>query len=201
MTPTTDPQKRVPRGKRAAAWLAAAGAVGGLVTASPGLVSFLHKWEDGGAPIRVAYADRLANGLPTTCYGMTSSVTSRPVYVGDAWSEQECAEEFGAVLDKTQDRLIECFEQKPPQSVFDAATSHAHNFGVGATCASTAMQAWGRGEWLRGCELLAYTPDGKPNWSSVKTGVKLADGRPEMRFVPGLHNRRRDESKLCKSGL
>jgi GH24 family phage-related lysozyme (muramidase) len=200
MTTPAD-QRRVPRGKRAAAWLAAAGAVGGLITASPDLTAFLHQWEDGGKQIRTVYADKLAQGLPTACNGLTNHTSRKPVVVGETWTEEECAAEFGHVLQADQRQIIECFEQRPPQSVFDAASTLSHNVGAGMACRSQAMQAWGRGEWNRGCELLAYTPDGKPNWSSRKTGRKLADGRPEMVFQQGLHNRRVAEMRLCKRDL
>mgnify|MGYP000984499617 FL=1 len=39
-----------------------------------------------------------------------------------------------------------------------------------------------------GCNLIARTPDGRPNWSNAG-GV----------YVQGLQNRRQAESKLCKS--
>lgn len=164
-------------------------------------MEFLHTWEDGGKAIRVAYADKLAGGLPTTCGGLTNHTSRKPVVVGETWTEEECAAEKNYVVTVTQRSLIECFETRPPQSVFDAFGSHAHNFGFGTTCASQALAAWNRGEPQRACELLAYTPDGRPNWGSVKTGKRLADGRPEMRFVQGLHNRRIAEAKLCKKDL
>lgn len=201
MTKPADAQRRVPRGRRAAAWLAAAGAAGGLVTASPELLGFLHQWEDGGKPIRVVYADKLAGGLPTTCGGLTNHTSRKPVVVGETWTEEECAAEKAYVVETTQRSLIECFEIRPPQSVLDAFSSHAHNFGFGTTCTSQAMHAWNRGEANRACELLAYTPDGKPNWSSVQTGRRLPDGRPELRFVQGLHNRRMAEARMCKGDL
>ena len=86
-----------------------------------------------------------------------------------------------------EDKLAICFTRLPPQSVFDAATSHAWNFGVGKTCSSAAMKQWNFGNYLLGCQLLAFQYDGTtPNWS-------LSDGK----FVQGLHNRRLDEKKVC----
>ena len=196
----TPPSKAPPKGRRAAAWVGVATAAGTLVATSPTLMGFLHQWEDGGKDIRTVYADKLAGGLPTTCGGLTNHTSRKPVVVGETWTEEECAIEKNYVVGTGQERLIECFEVKPPQSVFDAFSSHAHNFGNGTTCASQALAAWNRGDPQRACELLAYTPDGKPNWASVRIGTK-PDGRPELRFVQGLHNRRVAEMKLCRRDL
>ena len=83
--------------------------------------------------------------------------------------------------------LALCFKKLPPQSTFDAATSHAWNFGVGKTCTSSAMKQWNQGNYKLGCQLIAYQYDGTtPNWS-------FSDGK----FVKGLHNRRVDEMQTC----
>ncbi|WP_289281582.1 hypothetical protein, partial [Methylophaga sp. UBA5088] len=55
-----------------------AGVIGGLVLASQPLMDFLSKWEGGSGGMTV-YADNLANGLPTTCHGITKYVTDEPV--------------------------------------------------------------------------------------------------------------------------
>ena len=88
----------------------------------------------------------------------------------------------------------------PPQSVFDAATSHAWNNGTAATCGSLAMQAWNAGNWELGCRRLAFSDGGSRVWSYVKTGKMLPNGRPEYRFVQGLANRRDAEYQLCLTG-
>lgn len=171
----------------------------GLLLGTAAVAAFIGMWEggkqaDGSA---VAYADRLAAGLPTVCGGLTRHVTSTPIVVGERWPADKClAEEQRAVM-QIQSRLEQCFASMPPQSVFDAATSHAWNFGVSATCGSQAMQAWKLGEWALGCHRIALSDAGKPVWSYVKTGRKLPDGRPEMRFVQGLANRRAAEQRLC----
>ena len=74
------------------------------------------------------------------------------------------------------------------------ATSHAWNNGVGNTCASQAMVAWNAGDWALGCWRLGVSDSGKPVWSYVRTGRMLPDGKPEMRFVQGLANRRAAET-------
>ena len=184
---------------------AAAAAAAGLMLAAPPLVSFLHLWEDGAKPFPkdgyVVYADRLAGGLPTTCFGMTRHVTTVPVVVGERWSLQKCEEQYAQAITRLQSELLKCFEIIPPQSVFDAATSHGWNNGAGNTCGSGAMRAWNQGRWLEGCNLLSRAPDGTPVWSYVRTGRTLPNGKPEMRFVQGLANRRNAETSMCKDGL
>src|SRR5690625_4555932 len=79
---------------------------------------------------------------------------------------------------ETQRALQKCVTAPVPQSVFDALTSHAHNFGWPRTCASQAVMAINRGDLETGCDRLAYGPDGRPVWAYVGT-----------KYVQGLHNR------------
>ena len=179
---------------------------GSLILASAALVGgngLLDKWEPAkGTPeaALVVYADKLAQGLPTVCNGVTKHVSSRPVIVGDVWTKEQCAQEETQALEKVQIKLAGCFTVLPLQSVFDAATSHAWNNGVGATCSSLAMKAWNQSNWNLGCTRIAYSDAGNRVWSYVKTG-KIVNGKPEMKFVQGLANRRDDEMRLCKEGI
>ena len=162
---------------------------GSLVLASAGALGILHKWEPAkGKPDAhlIVYADKLAQGLPTVCSGITKHVATIPVIVGEKWTEEMCKEQESQALEKVQSALVKCFKTLPPQSTFDAATSHAWNFGVSKTCSSQSMKQWNLGNYKLGCTLIASTPDGKPNWS-------FSDGK----FVQGLQNRRQDEVKLC----
>ena len=167
-----------------------AGVAAGLVLASAALMGLLHKWEEGPKRQLTVYADKLAGGLPTVCSGITRHITTTPIIVGETWTEEKCEREERAAAAKIQREILGCFERTPPQEVFDAASSHAWNFGAPKTCGSQAMQQWNAGNWAYGCLLMAYTPTGKPNWSS-------AGGR----FYPGLFNRRKDEMAMCLSGL
>src|SRR5690606_24138545 len=133
----------------------------------------------------------------TVCRGLTRHVTDTPIIVGDVWSKAKCDAEEAKALAKVQGRLINCFWVTPSQSVFDAASSHAWNFGVVATCGSVAMQHWRQGDWQTGCERIARASDGRRVWSYVKTGKTLPNGKPEYRFIQGLANRRDDEVALC----
>lgn len=165
----------------------------GLLLGTAAVAMFIGVWE--GGKLRdgssVAYADRLANGLPTVCAGLTRHITDTPIVVGERWTAEKCLAEEQKAIAKVQLSLERCFEAQPPQSVFDAATSHAWNFGVSATCGSLAMKAWKEGEWALGCRRLAFSDAGRPVWSYVRG----ADG--QMKFVRGLANRRSAEFKLC----
>ena len=173
-------------------------ATGAVVLASAGLIKFLGDWEGRGTKV---YADPLANGLPTACGGITKYTSPIPVVVGEEWPEEVCQELLRAVVVKGQARLVDCLEGEVTQPILDAFSSHGHNFGEDATCKSTAVQLVNAGRLREGCLALSQTPSGKPNWSSIKTGRTLPNGRPEYQFVQGLHNRRKAETAMCLSGV
>lgn len=176
---------------------------GSLVLASAGSVAMLEKWEPAkgkpGAEL-VVYADHLAKGLPTVCNGITKHVSTIPVVVGEVWTKEMCREQEDNAIIKIQIQLANCFKILPPQSVFDSAFDHAWNNDVVATCNSASMTSWNRGNWLLGCNRLAYKEDGSPNWASVKD-KKKADGTWTYKFVQGLHNRGIDRVKNCTKDL
>lgn len=163
----------------------AAIAAAGLTVCTAGLYQFLGKWE--GESQYTVYADKLANGIPTVCRGITHWVTDTPIIVGEVWSREKCEAEEKAAIVAVQSNLILCFNSRyPPQSVFDMATSHAWNVGVRNTCASQAMKAWQAGDWELGCRRLQVSDGGKLVWV-------YANGK----FVRGLANRRADERANC----
>lgn len=174
----------------------------GLLLGTAAVATFIGMWEGGksGDGSSIAYADRLAGGLPTVCAGLTKHITSTPIVVGERWTLQKCAAEEQKAVATLQQNLEKCFDLLPPQSVFDAATSHAWNNGVQATCGSQAMRAWNMGEWQLGCRRLAFSDSGVRVWSYVKTGRKLPNGKAEYRFVQGIANRRDAEQALCAKG-
>ncbi|UVK90194.1 lysozyme [Pseudomonas sp. B21-051] len=167
---------------------------GAIALASTPLVIFLGTWEGNGQ--NTVYADKLAGGLPTVCKGITRFTSPYPVVVGDYWSPAKCAEVEQLVIRKTQLQLAECITNpNVGQNTFDALTSHGHNFGVTSTCASRAVALINAGRIAEGCKALAWAPDGKtPVWAFV------TDAKGQKRFVPGLHNRRLAESRLCAEG-
>lgn len=163
---------------------------GSLILAGAGVLGLMHKWEpDTRTPDAhlYVYEDKLASGVLTVCSGLTNAVSQKQLIKGDKWTQTECNTNETFALGVLQNKLASCFSRLPPQSVFDAATSHAWNFGVGKTCGSASMKQWNLGNYKLGCNLLAYQYDGTtPNWS-------FSDGK----FVKGLHNRRLDESDTC----
>lgn len=177
---------------------------GTLVLASAAAVGMLDKWEPAKGSTDAAlvvYADKLAQGLPTVCNGITKHVATIPVIVGDKWTPQMCQEQQEQAIIRVQEKLAYCFKILPPQSVFDSGFDHAWNNGNSATCESGSMKLWNQGKWKEGCRMLAFTPAGTPNWASVKTGKILPNGKPEYKFVQGLHNRGIDRVNNCMKGL
>lgn len=166
-------------------------AAGALVLVSAPLVALLGKWEGSGQ--NTVYADALARGLPTVCLGITKYTSPYRVIVGDYWSPARCAEVERLVIKKGQLALADCLtNQAIGQNTFDALSSHSHNVGVPATCASRAVGLINAGDIAAGCKALAWAPDGRtPVWSYV------TDAQGKKRFVPGLHARRIDEAGLC----
>ena len=162
---------------------------GALTLASVGLVVMLTRWEpakDAG----LVYADRLADGLPTVCNGITRHVSPYPVVVGERWTPSKCALAEEHAIAQTQMRLLPCFKVQISQGQFDAFSSFAWNVGFSAACNSRAMALTNAGQPAQGCDALAHRPDGEPAWS-------YAAGR----YVFGLYKRRLDERRLCLSGL
>ncbi len=129
------------------------------------------------------------------CKGVTKHTSPYPVVVGDYWSPERCAEVERMVVSKGQLQLARCINVAISQPIFDALSSHAHNFGVPSTCASRAVGLINAGRLAEGCNALANAPDGAPVWSYV------TDQRGRKRFVQGLRNRRLEERALCLSGL
>ncbi|WP_258129253.1 lysozyme [Achromobacter anxifer] len=175
-------------GKRIAGGAAALVASGALALFSSDLQQFLGRWEGEGQ--NVVYADKLAKGLPTVCKGVTKHTSPYPVVVGDYWSPERCAEVEEMVVSRGQLKLADCIGVAISQPIFEALSSHSHNFGVPSTCASRAVGLINSGRVAEGCNALAYDPKGEPVWS-------YADGK----FVRGLYNRRLEERALCLSGL
>lgn len=173
-----------------------------LMLGAAALVSFLAVWEGGkgAGGDSVVYADQLAGGIPTVCNGLTKHVTPTPIIVGEKWSAEKCELEERRAIISMQLKLETCFTTRPPQSVFDMASSHAWNFGWTATCGSQAMKAWNQGDWALGCRRIALSDSGNPVWSYVKTG-RTVNGKSEMKFVRGLANRRQAEYAECVKGL
>ncbi|KAB0566594.1 lysozyme [Pseudomonas palleroniana] len=170
-------------------------AAGAIALCSSSLMLFLGTWEGTGQ--NTVYADKLAQGLPTVCKGITRYTSPYPVVVGDYWSDARCSEVEQLVTRKGQLQLADCItNQQVGQGTFDALSSHAHNLGTPNTCASRAVALINAGRIKDGCNALAWAADGKtPVWAYVTT----APGQKE--FVRGLHRRRLAEAEMCKADL
>ena len=129
------------------------------------------------------YKDNLANGLPTFCAGRTDWNAK----VGEILTSDQCKEINKITLLEYGYVVLGCVDWQyltPTRTI--ALTMFAINVGKEGACGSQAVRTINTGNVARGCYLIAWTPGGNPNWS-------FANGK----FVQGLHNRRRAESKLC----
>src|SRR5699024_6355590 len=128
--------------------------VGGaaVLGASPHLHDFLRKWE---GVEYIAYADKLAGGVPTVCAGITNAVNPpRKVVVGERWTGEECKVAEEKVMLEIQAQLAKCITHPIPQSTFEALTSHAWNLGCPNTCSSHSVILINEVMIKEGCNLI-----------------------------------------------
>lgn len=153
---------------------------------SPLAYTTLERWE--GNVLRV-YRDNLAGGLPTWCAGQTQGPQPGPV--GARLSSDYCAEVNKATLLEYGYAILGCvnWDYLSAQRLV-ALTIFAINVGKDGACGSQAVREINAGSVLQGCDLIARTPGGAPNWST-------AGGL----YVQGLQNRRQAERALCREGL
>ncbi len=126
----------------------------------------------------VAYRDVV--GVPTVCYGET-----RGVKMGDRYSKGECDAMLGAGLKDFEKGMRRCLKSpdKIPDKTYVAFLSFSYNVGIGAFCRSTLVRKANSGDLRGACkELLKW----------VNAGGKR---------IRGLVNRRKDELRICLSGL
>lgn len=126
----------------------------------------------------VAYRDVV--GVPTVCYGET-----RGVKMGDRYSKAECDAMLGAGLKDFEKGMRRCLKSpdKIPDETYVAFLSFSYNVGIGAFCRSTLVRKANSGDLRGACKEL-------PKW--VNAGGKR---------IRGLVNRRKDELRICLSGL
>ncbi len=126
----------------------------------------------------VAYRDVV--GVPTVCYGET-----RGVKMGDRYSKAECDAMLGAGLKDFEKGMRRCLKSphKIPEKTYVAFLSFSYNVGIGAFCRSTLVRKANSGDLRGACNELT-------KW--VNAGGKR---------IRGLVNRRKDELRICLSGL
>lgn len=144
----------------------------------------LVRWE---GDIHKVYSDHLAGGLPTFCAGRTDW-TAKP---GTVLTSDFCEEVNKITLLEYGFAVLECANWSHLTATrLVGLTTFAINVGKAGACNSQAMKRINVGDIKGGCDLIAYTPAGAPNWS-------FAGGK----YVQGLHNRRKAERDLCLRGL
>ena len=147
---------------------------------SPLAYTMLERWEGN---ILHAYADHLANGIPTYCAGRTDWAAP----VGERLTSDDCKVVNKTTLLEYGYAILGCvnWDFLNPNRVI-ALTIFAVNVGKEGACGSCAVRLINAGDVVAGCGAIASGPDGKPAWS-------YANGK----YVQGLQNRRQAEKALC----
>lgn len=143
-----------------------------LTLVGAALLAFVSNWE---GDERIAYADRLAGGLPTVCNGHTGP----DVKVGDVWTKEQCDAILVKDVGEHGKRLLACVAVPLNQNQYDALAAWAYNVGTGAACGSTLVKLLNAGQYTAACDQLL-------RWD-----------RASGRQVRGLTNRRKAERALC----
>lgn len=128
-----------------------------------------------------AKVDTVGTGRPCTGgYGSTENIKC-----GETHSETYWANLLKIRLADNYDREIgKCIHVELPDSARAAMITTAYNAGSAAVCRSPMVAKMNAGDIVGGCKALA-------NWYI----------RAQGRVLQGLINRRRDDMKLCLSGL
>lgn len=142
-------------------------------------------WEggrqrDGSA---IAYADRLAHGLPTACEGITGNDQyGHAIVPGHRYTSSECDEMLRRELGRRIEGVKACLPATIPVQGLAASLSLAYNIGTVRFCHSTAAIRFRAGNYRGGCiALTAY---------NRSAGIVRR----------GLVNRRAAERQLCEQG-
>ncbi|MBB6578018.1 GH24 family phage-related lysozyme (muramidase) [Comamonas odontotermitis] len=151
---------------------------------SPLAYTTLERWEGN---IKQVYADNLAHGIPTYCAGRTDWKAN----VGDKLTDDQCRAVNKATLLEYGFAMLGCanWDYLTAKRLI-GLTMFAINVGKEGACGSQAVRSINAGQIVQGCNLIARTPSGAPNWSN-------AGGK----YVQGLQNRRQAERALCLEGL
>lgn len=174
---------RMPGAASIPAALARKGAIPAALLAaltSPLAYQTLERWE--GNVLQV-YRDNLAHGIPTFCAGRTDW-SAKP---GTRLTSDQCQEVNKTTLLEYGYAVLGCVEWNYLSAKrLIGLTVFAINVGKAGACGSQAVQQINLGNLAAGCNLIARTPSGAPNWST-------AGGQ----YVQGLQNRRQAERALC----
>ncbi len=176
----------MPRAPRIPANLARKGVIPAVLLAaltSPLAYTTLERMEGN---ILHVYRDKLADGIPTFCAGRTDW-SAKP---GTKLTSDQCREVNKTTLLEYGYAVLACvsWDYLTAKRLI-GLTMFAVNVGKEGACGSQAVRQINLGNVLAGCDLIARTPDGRPNWSNAG-GV----------YVQGLQNRRQAERTLCREG-
>lgn len=151
--------------------------------ASPFAYTTLEKLE--GNVLHV-YKDNLAGGIPTFCAGRTDWKATP----GTKLTSDDCKEVNKITILEYGYAILGCasWNHLTPNRLI-GLTMFAINVGKDGACGSQAVKAINAGRVVEGCNLIARTPSGSPNWSN-------AGGK----YVQGLQNRRQAEKSICLNG-
>jgi GH24 family phage-related lysozyme (muramidase) len=137
--------------------------------------------------VKQVYADHLAGGLPTYCAGRTDPAA----VVGSRLTDDQCREVNKITLLEYGYAVLGCANWDYLNATrLIALTMFAVNVGKEGACGSLAVRQINAGNVAAGCDLIARTQNGAPNWSNSR-GV----------YVQGLQNRRQAERKMCRQGV
>lgn len=149
-------------------------------TASAALIAGATLWE---GKKNEPYVD--LGGVLTVCMGYTG----KDIVVGKHYTDAECKQLLRTELAEHGKGVLSCTTQPLKQNEYDAFTLFSYNVGVTAFCNSTTLKKFNQGKTKEACDLMAFTPNGQPNWSYVNG-----------KFIRGLHNRRLFERNMCLGG-
>lgn len=153
------------------------GIAAAVATAAAMAVPLISKWE--GRSL-VAYRDIV--GVWTICDGETLGVSP-----GDMATDAECDRKLEARAKQFSAEIAECLPPDLPMPVRISFVSASYNIGSAAFCRSSMSRRARAGDLRGACDALLMWDKGRIN------GV--------LQRIRGLTNRRRDEWRLCLTGL
>lgn len=125
----------------------------------------------------LAYQDKLANGLPTVCYGETEGVR-----LGDHYTKQQCLDMLAEKLPRYWYEIARCIKVPLSDNEKIAYTSFSYNLGAGAFCRSSFLKKLNSGDHQGGCK-----------------GMLVYNRTKSVGYVKGLANRRAKEVSICQA--
>jgi lysozyme len=122
-----------------------------------------------------AYHDKLANGLPTICYGETENV-----HMGDHYTVEQCQDLLSRKLERYWHEIEPSIHVTTSDNEKIAYTSFSYNLGSGAFRHSSFLKKLNEGDHKSACN-----------------GMLVYNRTRSVGYVPGLDSRRHKEAKVC----